>query len=106
MGTDQDIFLIWILISEWYTLLVTYIGLFLHRYLSDVELLPVIGKLHPSERYYAKQQSDYIISQVFIWLKSSLLFDWWEMYLFVLAESFRYADMSHLSTKYKLQPLT
>ncbi|GMY18593.1 reticulocalbin-2 [Fagus crenata] len=32
-------------------------------YLSDVELLPVIGKLHPSERYYAKQQSDYIISQ-------------------------------------------
>jgi len=32
-------------------------------YLSDVELLPVIGKLHPSERYYAKQQADYIISQ-------------------------------------------
>ena len=35
------------------------------RYLSDVELLPIIGKLHPSERYYAKQQADYIISQVF-----------------------------------------
>ncbi|KAJ0779547.1 putative EF-hand domain-containing protein [Helianthus annuus] len=33
------------------------------RYLSDVELLPIIGKLHPSERYYAKQQADYIISQ-------------------------------------------
>ncbi|KAJ0428218.1 putative EF-hand domain-containing protein [Helianthus annuus] len=33
-------------------------------YLSDVELLPIIGKLHPSERYYAKQQADYIISQV------------------------------------------
>ncbi|XP_057481583.1 uncharacterized protein LOC130768527 [Actinidia eriantha] len=32
-------------------------------YLSDAELLPVIGKLHPSERYYAKQQADYIISQ-------------------------------------------
>ena len=35
------------------------------RYLSDVELLPIIGKLHPSERYYAKQQADYIISQVY-----------------------------------------
>ncbi|KAB1212452.1 Reticulocalbin-2 [Morella rubra] len=33
------------------------------RYLSDIELLPVIGKLHPSERYYAKQQADYILSQ-------------------------------------------
>ncbi|KAK7280649.1 hypothetical protein RJT34_25714 [Clitoria ternatea] len=32
-------------------------------YLSDVELLPIIGKLHPSEHYYAKQQADYIISQ-------------------------------------------
>ncbi|PWA78468.1 calcium-binding EF hand family protein [Artemisia annua] len=32
-------------------------------FLSDVELLPIIGKLHPSERYYAKQQADYIISQ-------------------------------------------
>uniref|UniRef100_A0A2P2JVY8 EF-hand domain-containing protein n=1 Tax=Rhizophora mucronata TaxID=61149 RepID=A0A2P2JVY8_RHIMU len=32
-------------------------------YLVDTELLPVIGKLHPSERYYAKQQADYIISQ-------------------------------------------
>ncbi|PSR90937.1 Calumenin like [Actinidia chinensis var. chinensis] len=32
-------------------------------YLSDAELLPVIGKLHPSERYYAKQQVDYTISQ-------------------------------------------
>ena len=34
------------------------------RYLSDVELLPIIGKIHPSEQYYAKQQADYIISQV------------------------------------------
>ncbi|KAM7484864.1 hypothetical protein LguiA_000873 [Lonicera macranthoides] len=33
------------------------------RYLSDAELLPIIGKLHPSERYYAKQQADYTISQ-------------------------------------------
>ncbi|MBA0874835.1 hypothetical protein Goshw_022767 [Gossypium schwendimanii] len=33
------------------------------RLLSDEELLPIIGKLHPSERYYAKQQADYIISQ-------------------------------------------
>ncbi|KAK2979125.1 hypothetical protein RJ640_021759 [Escallonia rubra] len=32
-------------------------------YLSETEVLPVIGKLHPSERYYAKQQADYIISQ-------------------------------------------
>ncbi|PKI63970.1 hypothetical protein CRG98_015646 [Punica granatum] len=28
-------------------------------YLTDDELLPIIGKLHPSERYYAKQQADY-----------------------------------------------
>ncbi|KAL4577034.1 hypothetical protein LXL04_013135 [Taraxacum kok-saghyz] len=33
-------------------------------FLSDVEMLPIIRKLHPSERYYAKQQADYIISQV------------------------------------------
>ncbi|KAJ6678098.1 hypothetical protein OIU85_008665 [Salix viminalis] len=32
-------------------------------FLSDVELLHIIGKLHPSERYYAKQQVDYILSQ-------------------------------------------
>lgn len=31
--------------------------------LSEDELLPIIGKLHPSEHYYAKQQADYIISQ-------------------------------------------
>ncbi|KAF7810566.1 reticulocalbin-2 [Senna tora] len=31
--------------------------------LSDVELLPIIGKIHPSEHYYAKQQTDYIITQ-------------------------------------------
>lgn len=88
---------------EWYILLFTCIGIFFHRYLSDVELLPVIGKLHPSESYYAKQQADYIISQVLDW--TSFLFDWWEMYLFVLSESFQYADWD-LSTKYKLQPLT
>ncbi|KEH44431.1 calcium-binding EF hand-like protein [Medicago truncatula] len=34
--------------------------------LSDIELLPIIGKLHPSEHYYAKQQSEYIISQITI----------------------------------------
>lgn len=33
------------------------------RLLSEEELLPIIGKIHPSERYYAKQQADYIISQ-------------------------------------------
>ncbi|KAK8668880.1 hypothetical protein V6N13_106326 [Hibiscus sabdariffa] len=33
------------------------------RFLTDEELLPIIGKLHPSERYYAKQQADYIVSQ-------------------------------------------
>lgn len=32
-------------------------------YLSDEEMLPIIGKIHPSEHYYAKQQADYIISQ-------------------------------------------
>ncbi|XP_010547693.1 PREDICTED: reticulocalbin-2-like [Tarenaya hassleriana] len=32
-------------------------------YLSDAELLPIITKIHPTERYYAKQQADYIISQ-------------------------------------------
>ncbi|CAK9139019.1 unnamed protein product, partial [Ilex paraguariensis] len=32
-------------------------------YLSDVELLSIIGKIHPSEHYYAKQQAHYIISQ-------------------------------------------
>ncbi|XP_010546283.1 PREDICTED: reticulocalbin-2 [Tarenaya hassleriana] len=32
-------------------------------FLSDDELLPVITKIHPTERYYAKQQADYIISQ-------------------------------------------
>ncbi|GAA0172273.1 calmodulin-related [Lithospermum erythrorhizon] len=32
-------------------------------FLSDVELMPIIEKLHPSERYYAKQQADYIIQQ-------------------------------------------
>lgn len=31
--------------------------------LTDPELLPIIDKLHPSERHYAKQQADYIISQ-------------------------------------------
>ncbi|KAG9131826.1 hypothetical protein Leryth_016555 [Lithospermum erythrorhizon] len=32
-------------------------------FLSDVELMPIIEKLHPSERYYAKQQADYTIQQ-------------------------------------------
>lgn len=32
-------------------------------YLSEDEVLQIIGKLHPSERYYAKQQADYITSQ-------------------------------------------
>lgn len=32
-------------------------------FLSDGEILPIIGKLHPSEHYYARQQSDYIIQQ-------------------------------------------
>ncbi|KAF9623989.1 hypothetical protein IFM89_007687 [Coptis chinensis] len=36
-------------------------------FLSEEELLPIIGKLHPSEQYYAKQQADYIINQV-IWI--------------------------------------
>ncbi|XP_077254219.1 calcium-binding EF hand family protein [Tasmannia lanceolata] len=32
-------------------------------YLSEEELLPIIDRLHPSERYYAKQQADYVITQ-------------------------------------------
>jgi len=31
--------------------------------LSADELKPVIGNLHPSEYFYAKQQADYVISQ-------------------------------------------
>ncbi|XP_029119008.1 uncharacterized protein [Elaeis guineensis] len=31
--------------------------------LSEDELLPVIGNLHPSEHYYAKQQADYVLTQ-------------------------------------------
>lgn len=34
-------------------------------YLSEDELLPVIGDLHPSERYYGKQQAEYAITEVF-----------------------------------------
>lgn len=37
---------------------------FLYSYLSEDELIPVIGDLHPSEHYYAKQQADYVISEV------------------------------------------
>ncbi|KAI5678536.1 hypothetical protein M9H77_09486 [Catharanthus roseus] len=33
------------------------------RLLSDEELLPIIGQLHPSEHYYAKQQPQYITQQ-------------------------------------------
>ncbi|GAU32115.1 hypothetical protein TSUD_357990 [Trifolium subterraneum] len=33
-------------------------------YLTDTELLPVIGKLYPSEHYYATKQSENFISQV------------------------------------------
>ncbi|XP_022993500.1 calumenin-like [Cucurbita maxima] len=32
-------------------------------HLSDEELLPIIGKIHPSENYYAEQQAEYIIQQ-------------------------------------------
>ncbi|CAA0814789.1 Calcium-binding EF hand family protein [Striga hermonthica] len=32
-------------------------------FLSDVELLPIIEKIHPSEQYYAKQQMEYIMEQ-------------------------------------------
>lgn len=35
-----------------------------NSYLSEDELLPVIGDLHPSERYYAKQQAEYGIMEV------------------------------------------
>uniref|UniRef100_A0A453NSV6 EF-hand domain-containing protein n=4 Tax=Pooideae TaxID=147368 RepID=A0A453NSV6_AEGTS len=31
--------------------------------LSADELKPIIGKLHPAENFYAKQQADYVISQ-------------------------------------------
>ncbi|KAG0457750.1 hypothetical protein HPP92_022907 [Vanilla planifolia] len=32
-------------------------------FLTENELVPVIGNLHPSERYYARQQADYVLSQ-------------------------------------------
>jgi len=32
-------------------------------FLSEDELKPVIGTLHPSEYYYANQQADYVLSQ-------------------------------------------
>lgn len=32
-------------------------------FLSADELKPIIGKLHPGENFYAKQQADYVISQ-------------------------------------------
>ncbi|KAL1565423.1 calumenin-B-like [Salvia divinorum] len=32
-------------------------------YLSDVELLPIIGKIHPPEHYYAKQYTNHILQQ-------------------------------------------
>jgi len=34
------------------------------RYLSDIELLPIIGKVHPSGHYYATKQAEYLMSQV------------------------------------------
>lgn len=75
-------------------------GLFIHRYLSDVELLPIIGKLHPSEHYYAKQQADYIMSEVFVWLI-------WVTYIiddkfipFILPVLVWHEDMICISTKY------
>lgn len=51
------------LLTVYYLFILGY-HLNLCRYLSDAELLPIIEKLHPSEHYYAKQQADYIISQV------------------------------------------
>ncbi|KAI5422430.1 uncharacterized protein LOC127076297 isoform X2 [Lathyrus oleraceus] len=33
------------------------------RYLSAIELLPIIGKVHPSWRYYARKQAEYFVSQ-------------------------------------------
>ncbi|XP_058743720.1 uncharacterized protein LOC131616412 isoform X2 [Vicia villosa] len=32
-------------------------------YLSAIELLPIIGKVHPSWRYYARKQAEYFVSQ-------------------------------------------
>lgn len=32
-------------------------------YLSDIELLPIIGKVHPSGHYYATKQAEYLMSQ-------------------------------------------
>lgn len=32
-------------------------------FLSEDEIRPVIGTLHPSEHFYAKQQADYVLSQ-------------------------------------------
>ncbi|XP_058743723.1 uncharacterized protein LOC131616414 [Vicia villosa] len=32
-------------------------------FLSAIELLPIIGKVHPSWRYYARKQAEYFVSQ-------------------------------------------
>ncbi|KAM7264344.1 hypothetical protein ACFE04_002027 [Oxalis oulophora] len=45
-------------------------------FLSHLELLPIIGKLHPSERYYSKQQADYTISQESLERKIQLTVYW------------------------------
>lgn len=37
-----------------------------YRFLSGDDLVGVIGKIHHSERYYAKQQADYALSEVCI----------------------------------------
>lgn len=37
---------------------------FVFRFLSADELKPVLDNIHPSERFYAKQQADHMMSQV------------------------------------------
>lgn len=53
---------------DWKEIYMEYSGgsAFYFRFLSDDELKAVIGILHPSERYYAKQQVDYVLSQVWV----------------------------------------
>ena len=47
-----------------FPLLSKIVRLLLLRFLSEEEIKPVLDNLHPSDRYYAKQQAEHTISEV------------------------------------------
>lgn len=84
------------------TLMICFFSLYFafHSHLSDEELLPIIGKIHPSEHYYAKQQAEYIIQQVL--MRDGILKPIWKLMNF-LALRLRYClDMAHIDDINKL----